>query len=82
MVACYCRVSSRRQTHESREVEIHRWLRQNRIRVGRVVWFEDTETGHSPNRPAFERLQRELFAGKVEMVVIWKLDRLSPTRSD
>jgi DNA invertase Pin-like site-specific DNA recombinase len=82
MVACYCRVSSRRQTHESRKAEIHRWLRQNRIRARRVVWFEDTETGRSLNRPAFEHLQQELFAGKVEMVVVWKLDRLSPTRRD
>ena len=65
MVACYCRVSSRRQTHESQKAEIQRWLRQNRIRARRVVWFEDTETGRSLKRPAFERLQHVIFAGKV-----------------
>jgi DNA invertase Pin-like site-specific DNA recombinase len=82
MVACYCRVSSRRQTHESQRAEIQRWLRQNRIRARRVVWFEDTETGRSLKRPAFERLQQEIFTGKVEMVVIWKLDRLSRRQRD
>ena len=82
MVACYCRVSSRRQTHESQKAEIQRWLRQNRIRARRVVWFEDTETGRSLKRPAFERLQQEIFAGKVEMVVVWKLDRLSRRQRD
>src|SRR5262252_1263290 len=82
MVACYCRVSSRRQTHESQKAEIQRWLRQNRIRARRVVWFEDTETGRSLKRPAFERLQRVIFTGKVEMVVVWKLDRLSRRQRD
>lgn len=82
MVACYCRVSSRRQTHESQKAEIQRWLHQNRIRARRVVWFEDTETGRSLKRPAFERLQKEIFAGKVAMVVVWKLDRLSRRQRD
>src|SRR5215210_5023179 len=82
MMACYCRVSSRRQTHESQKAEIQRWLRQNRIRARRVTWFEDTETGRSLKRPAFERLQHEIFAGKVEMVVVWKLDRLSRRQRD
>ena len=57
-------------------------MRQNRIRARRVVWFEDTETGRSLKRPAFERLQKEIFAGKVEMVVVWKLDRLSRRQRD
>jgi DNA invertase Pin-like site-specific DNA recombinase len=82
MVACYCRVSSRRQTHESQKAEIQRWLRQNRIRARRVVWFEDTESGRSLKRPAFERLQQVIFTGKVEMVVVWKLDRLSRRQRD
>jgi DNA invertase Pin-like site-specific DNA recombinase len=82
MVACYCRVSSRRQSPESQKAEIQRWLRQNRIRARRVVWFEDTETGRSLKRPAFERLQQVIFAGKVEMVVVWKLDRLSRRQRD
>jgi DNA invertase Pin-like site-specific DNA recombinase len=47
-----------------------------------VVWFEDTETGRSLKRPAFARLQQEIFAGKVEMVVVWKLDRLSRRQRD
>jgi DNA invertase Pin-like site-specific DNA recombinase len=82
MVACYCRVSSRRQTHKSQKTEIQRWLRQNRIRTRRVVWFEDTETGGSLKRPAFARLQQEIFADNVEMVVVWKLDRLSRRQRD
>jgi len=82
MVACYCRVSSRRQTHESQKAEIQRWLRQNRIRARRVVWFEDMEMGHLLKRSAFARLQQVIFAGNVEMVVVRKLDRLSRRQHD
>jgi len=82
MVACYCRVSSRRQTHESQKAEIQRWLRQNRIRARRVVWFEDMEMGHLLKRSAFARLQQVIFAGNVEMVVVSKLDRLSRRQHD
>jgi DNA invertase Pin-like site-specific DNA recombinase len=82
MIACYCRVSSRRQNHESQKVEIQRWLRNNRVSARRVVWFEDTETGRTFKRPAFEHLQRGIFAEKVKMVVVWKLDRLSRRQRD
>jgi DNA invertase Pin-like site-specific DNA recombinase len=82
MVACYCRVSSRRQRQDSQKAEIQRWLRHQRIPARRVTWFEDTETGRTLRRPAFERLQRVIFTGKVEMVVVWKLDRLSRRQRD
>jgi DNA invertase Pin-like site-specific DNA recombinase len=76
-IACYCRVSSRRQKHDSQKAEIQRWLRQTGVRSARVQWFEDTETGQTLRRPAFERLQQAIFNGSVQTVVVWKLDRLS-----
>jgi DNA invertase Pin-like site-specific DNA recombinase len=77
MIACYCRVSSRNQKHDSQKAEIRRWLRAQRIPRAKVQWFEDMETGTSLQRPAFERLQQAVFAGTVQTVVVWKLDRLS-----
>jgi DNA invertase Pin-like site-specific DNA recombinase len=77
VIACYCRVSSRRQKHDSQRAEIQRWLRRHGIRSSRVQWFEDTETGRTLKRPAFDRLQQAIFAGTVQTVVVWKLDRLS-----
>jgi DNA invertase Pin-like site-specific DNA recombinase len=76
-IACYCRVSSRRQKHDSQKAELQRWLRQTGVRSSRVQWFEDTETGRTLHRPAFERLQHAIFNGSVKTVVVWKLDRLS-----
>jgi len=82
MIACYCRVSARDQKHESQKAEIRRWLRGHRIPRAKVQWFEDKETGTSLQRPAFDRLQRAIFAGTVKTVVVWKLDRLSRRQYD
>jgi DNA invertase Pin-like site-specific DNA recombinase len=77
MIACYCRVSSQRQKTDSQKAEIMRWLRGHGITSFAVQWFEDKETGTTLRRPAFERVQQEIFAGTVKMVVVWKLDRIS-----
>jgi hypothetical protein len=56
MIACYCCVSSRHQKHDSQKAEILRWLKRHDIRTSAVQWFEDTESGTTLRRPAFERL--------------------------
>jgi DNA invertase Pin-like site-specific DNA recombinase len=77
MIACYCRVSSRRQKTDSQKAELTRWLTSQRIELTTVHWFEDIETGMTLQRPAFAQLQRAIFDGRVTTVVVWKLDRLS-----
>ena len=77
MIACYCRVSSRRQKTDSQKAELTRWLTSHGIKPSTVQWFEDVETGMTMRRSAFERMQRAIFDGTVNTVVVWKLDRLS-----
>jgi DNA invertase Pin-like site-specific DNA recombinase len=77
MIACYCRVSSASQKTDSQKPEIRRWLDGNRIDQATVGWFEDKESGKTLKRPAFDRLQKAIFAGTVTTVVVWKLDRIS-----
>jgi len=77
MIACYCRVSSRRQKNDSQRAEITRWLQASGVDPAGVLWFEDHETGKTLRRPAFEKLQEAVFEGRVRIVVVWKLDRLS-----
>jgi DNA invertase Pin-like site-specific DNA recombinase len=77
MIACYCRVSSRRQKTDSQKAEITRWLTSHGIELSTVQWFEDIETGLTMRRPAFAQMQRAIFDGAVHTVVVWKLDRLS-----
>jgi DNA invertase Pin-like site-specific DNA recombinase len=76
-VACYVRVSSRRQKDDSQRAEIEKWLDANAIDPEQVEWYADKETGKTLKRPAFDRLQTDIFHGKVRTVVLWKLDRLS-----
>ena len=82
MIACYCRVSSASQKTDSQKPEIRRWLDGNRIDPSTVGWFEDKETGKTLKRPAFDRLQEAIFAGRVKAVVVWKLDRISRGQRD
>jgi len=57
-------------------------MKSNGIASKQVEWYADTETGTQLQRPEFDRLQREIFAGKVKTVIIWKLDRLSRNLRD
>jgi DNA invertase Pin-like site-specific DNA recombinase len=82
VIACYCRVSSAGQKTDSQKPEIRRWLDGNRIDPSAVGWFEDRETGKTLRRPAFDRLQKAIFAGTVTTVVVWKLDRISRGQRD
>jgi DNA invertase Pin-like site-specific DNA recombinase len=77
MYGCYCRVSSRRQKNDSQKAEIGRWLTNHRIKSTAVQWFEDRESGTSLKRPAFDRMQKAIFDGQIDTVVVWKLDRIS-----
>ena len=82
MIACYCRVSSRKQKTDSQKSEIKRWLKGNDFDASQVRWFEDKETGKKMNRPAFDKLQKAVFHGDVKTIVVWKLDRISRRQKD
>ena len=57
--------------------EIMKWLHAHGHDDQQARWYVDKESGKTLRRDAFQRLQQDIFAGKVGMVVIWKLDRLS-----
>src|SRR5215471_18148395 len=82
MVAAYTRVSTQDQTANAQRSEIQKWLKANGISRGEVEWYEDQETGTSLRRPEFDRLQKDIFVGKVKTIVLWKLDRLSRSLRD
>jgi DNA invertase Pin-like site-specific DNA recombinase len=82
MIAAYMRVSTTDQHTGSQRAEIEKYLASNAVDSSRVIWYEDKETGTTMRRPAFERMQKDIFNGKVKSVVIWKLDRLSRKMRD
>lgn len=82
-VAAYVRVSTVGQNEAGQVEEIRRWLAGNGIDPKSVRWFVDKgRSGDNLKRPAFDDLQRAVFAGEVGSVVVWKLDRLSRSLRD
>ena len=80
--ACYLRVSTCSQNEEGQRREIKQWLDRNGIDPSTVRWYLDKSTGDNLDRPAFERLQDDIFRGEIHTVVVYKLDRLSRSLKD
>jgi DNA invertase Pin-like site-specific DNA recombinase len=76
-LAAYCRVSSVRQKTDSQVSEIKKWLAAHGYDDAQVEWYIDKQTGKNLQRPEFDRLQRDIFDGRVGTIIVWKLDRLS-----
>ena len=74
--AIYIRVSSKDQSHASQLPDLQRWSDGH---DGEVKWYKDTFTGRTMNRPEMEKLLTELRAGKLDRIVVWRLDRLGRT---
>ena len=82
MIAAYCRVSTTRQKADSQVAEIKKWLTANGYNKDQVEWYIDKESGKTLKRPEFERLQADIFSGRVKTIVCWRLDRLSRRLKD
>ena len=74
--AIYLRVSTVGQNHASQLPELERWADQH---DGSVRWYRDKFTGKTMDRPGMMRLLDDLRAGRLERVVVWRLDRLGRT---
>lgn len=74
--AIYVRVSSKQQDHASQMPDLERWVAAH---DGKQVWYRDKFTGKTLNRPGMEKLLGDLHAGKLERIVVWRLDRLGRT---
>lgn len=79
----YMRVSTNHQHLDGQRLQITNYLRDHGIESDAVVWYEDHgQGGDTLSRPAMERLQRDIAAGRINSVIVSKLDRLSRTLSD
>jgi DNA invertase Pin-like site-specific DNA recombinase len=75
MNAVYLRVSSNGQDTRSQEPDLQTWAKAH----GDAVWYKDTFTGTTMQRPGLERLLADVRSGKVSKVCVWRLDRLGRT---
>ena len=74
--AIHMRVSTKRQDTASQEPELRRWAESHE---GESHWYRDMYTGTSMDRPGFRQLMKDIESGRVETLVVWRLDRLGRT---
>ena len=75
-VAAYLRCSTDGQSVESQRRDIEEYLAARK--PTKVVWYEDAgESGAKTSRPAFDRLMADVRKGRVDLLVCFKLDRVS-----
>jgi len=74
-VGIYLRISGKDQKHDSQREVIEQWLAANGITD--VEWYVDIESGRKMSRPEFDRLQKDIFAGAIRTVIVFKVDRLA-----
>ena len=79
ITAIYVRVSSIQQKIDSQVDELNRWIDTHQPQ--QVKWFKDKFTGKSMSRPSMDKLLDDLHKGKVDTIVVWRLDRLGRTAS-
>ncbi len=78
IAAVYLRVSSKSQKVASQRRAIQQYLDGHKIDVPADRWFVDHGwSGKSLDRPDMDALQRAVFMGDVDMIVVYSLDRLA-----
>lgn len=86
MIALYCRVSTREQAKEGYSIgEQQERLKKYCDAMGWKnfeLYVDGGFSGGSVERPALKRMIRDIKNGKIEKVVVYKLDRLSRSQKD
>lgn len=72
--ALYIRVSTEGQRTDSQEQELRRYCRQRGWKD--LSFYTDRISGAKASRPQLDRLMQDIRAGKVERLIVYKLDRL------
>lgn len=79
-VALYARVSTIQQSSEFQISEIQRYCQLRDWNIAGS--YVDTMSGRKSSRPELNRLIQDAFLGKLDAVVVWKLDRFGRSLKD
>ncbi len=77
-IAVYARISSTSQSLDAQLVELQTYVRAY-CADSDVKWFKEIATGTTMERPAMEEMMALILKGKIDCVVVWRLDRLGRT---
>ncbi|MBP6217300.1 MAG: recombinase family protein [Oligoflexales bacterium] len=79
-VAVYYRVSTDKQDVESQRHAVEKWLDElpEIKKPEKIHCFQDEGiSGSSINRPAFKKMLDAAYAGKIDTIIVYRLDRFS-----
>ena len=79
-VIIYTRVSTKDQTTESQLLKLNEYCKNHDYKV--VAKYEDTGTGKNTKRPNYQKLLKEIHLKSFDILLVWKLDRLSRSLQD
>lgn len=77
--AIYARVSSNSQDTKSQEKDLKALAA---TREGEIIWFKESATGTSFDRPVWKKLEEAINSRKISEVIVWRLDRLGRTTGE
>lgn len=77
-IAVYLRVSTTGQDTASQEPDLKAWVRLHGRRRS-ALWYRDRFTGTTLNRPGMRDLEEDIRSGRIDTLLVWRLDRLGRT---
>lgn len=79
--AIYYRVSTDKQDLESQKHAVEAYLAANPTPTPPTVYCDEGISGKHENRPAFQQMLADANAGKIDTILVFKLDRFSRNAS-
>jgi DNA invertase Pin-like site-specific DNA recombinase len=76
--AAYIRVSTIEQNDDLQRQALVQWARAKGVDL---IIYADAATGTDFARPSWQRLESDIDAGRIQQLVVWKIDRLGRTAS-
>ena len=80
-VAIYARVSTDRQTTDSQLHELREFVRRAKWKVYRE-YIDNGYSGKNTQRPAYTEMLNDARRRQFDLLIVWKLDRLSRSLKD
>jgi DNA invertase Pin-like site-specific DNA recombinase len=80
-VAIDARVSSRKQDQASQLPDLERYAKRVADEGEEVLWYRDKHTGKTMDRPGWNAAAAAIRSGRVDRIVVWRIDRLGRTSS-
>ena len=81
-IGVYLRVSTTDQDVQSQRHAIREWAKSNHVPTTELRFYEDKKSGQTTDRPQLKKLLWAVEKGRVDAVVVFRLDRLARSLRD